>query len=170
MAEGRTPRTSKRTAHRGPKATLKRKVTSAGGVVFRGCRKPRVLLIMPAKGKRRRWSLPKGRVEPGERYWQTARREVREETGVNVKVLDPIERVRYYFMAHDDEGVEVNKRVHYFLMRYEGGELRPQLEEVRQARWFPVEEVERLLAFENERRVFRAALERWRKRCKRATR
>ncbi len=166
MAEGLSSKTSKLAARRGPKATLKRKVTSAGGVVFRGCRRPRVLLIMPAKGKRRRWSLPKGRVEPGERYWQTARREVREETGVNVKVLDPIERVRYYFMAHDDEGVEVNKRVHYFLMRYEGGELRPQLEEVRRARWFPVDEVERLLAFENERRVFRAALARWRKRCK----
>jgi len=37
---------------------------------------------------------------------------------------------------------------------------------VRRVRWVPVEEAERLLAFENERRVFRAALARWRKRCK----
>ncbi|WP_457636742.1 NUDIX hydrolase [Oceanithermus sp.] len=164
MAEGRAR--PGRKSPRSPKASIKRKVTSAGGVVFRGCRRPRVLLIMPAKGRRRRWSLPKGRVEPGERNWQTARREVREETGAIVKVLDPIEWVRYYFVAHDEEGVEVNKRVHYFLMRYEGGELRPQLEEVRRVRWVPVEEAERLLAFENERRVFRAALERWRKRCR----
>ena len=166
MAEGQTRSGGKATQT--AKTSTKRKVTSAGGVVFRGCRRPRVLLIMPAKGKRRRWSLPKGRVEPGERYWQTARREVREETGVNVKVLDPLERVRYYFVAHDDENVEVNKRVHYFLMRYEGGELRPQPEEVRRVRWVPVEEAERMLAFENERRVFRAALERWRKRCKKS--
>ena len=120
---------------------------------------------MPAKGKSRRWSLPKGRVEPGERYRQTARREVTEETGVRVAVLDPLERVRYYFTDHEDEEVEINKRVHYFLMRYEGGELRPQLEEVRRVRWVPVEEAERLLVFENERRVFRAALRRWRRRC-----
>jgi 8-oxo-dGTP pyrophosphatase MutT (NUDIX family) len=42
-------------------------------------------------------TLPKGQVEPGERYAETAVREVREETGVEAAPLVPLGKVRYYF-------------------------------------------------------------------------
>ena len=54
--------------------------TSCGGVViFRG---KILVLYKNYKSKYEGWVLPKGTVEPGEEHWQTALREVREETGV----------------------------------------------------------------------------------------
>lgn len=108
-----------------------RRVVSAGGVVLKG--DPPEVLVVSLRGGRV-VTLPKGQVEPGERYPETAVREVREETGVEASVLAPLGRVRYYFTVHEPEGpVTVSKEVHYFLMRHLGGTPRPQLTEVEDA-------------------------------------
>ncbi len=144
---------------------LRRRVVSAGGVVLKGCRRPRVLLIA---GKYRRvWALPKGRVEPGERHKETAVREVKEETGIEAAVIRDLGSVRYYFTVHEEEGqVRISKTVHYYLMRYRGGEPRPQLEEVDDARWVDARRAVGMLTYENERKVLERALHHWRERCK----
>lgn len=141
----------------------RRRVTSAGGVVLReraGGKGLEVLLIAIKDG--RVWSLPKGQVEPGERYPQTAVREVREETGIEAKVLAPLGSIRYHFTVKDD-GVQttVTKEVHHFLMGYMSGTPRPQKEEVDGVAWFPVREALKRLSHQNERNAVLKALAAW---------
>lgn len=78
---------------------------SAGGVVFNA--RQEVALIRQGD----RWSFPKGRRDPGEALDSTARREVREETGLRARVLDYLGMVEglrhethYYLMALEAEG------------------------------------------------------------------
>ena len=139
----------------------RRRVTSAGGVVLReGERGLEVLLIAIKEG--RVWSLPKGQVEQGERYPQTAVREVREETGIEAKVLSPLGSIRYHFTVKDD-GIQttVTKEVYHFLMGYVAGEPTPQKEEVDGVGWFPVAEALRRLSHQNERDMVNRALMNW---------
>lgn len=84
---------------------------SAGGVVFR--RKPGVewLLIRPAGTER--WQLPKGHIEEGEKGEDAGVREVFEETGARVKVLDKIGNAQYFYVL---EGRRIFKSVAFFLM------------------------------------------------------
>jgi 8-oxo-dGTP pyrophosphatase MutT (NUDIX family) len=119
---------------------------SAGGLVVRG---EEVLLISPREG---RWQLPKGHVEPGEAPAQAALREVREETGVNGRILAPLPTIDYTYPV--GRGVQVRKRVDYYLMSYESGSERDSdPREVLQARWWSWDEALRLLTFDNERLV-----------------
>jgi len=115
----------------------------------------RVLLIRRAD--ERLWGLPKGTVEPGETLEETAVREVREETGLQVRVLRPLLEVRYRFYSPRDDA-NVDKRVVYFLAERVGGRLKlePGFDE---ARWFPRSEALRRLHFENDRNVVRRAFE-----------
>ncbi|TFU15494.1 NUDIX hydrolase [Thermus tengchongensis] len=140
--------------------TARKRVVSAGGVVLRG-EVPEVLVVSLKGG--RVVTLPKGQVEPGERYPETAVREVREETGVEAAVVSPLGKVRYYFTVRDGgEPVTVSKEVHYFLMAYRGGEPRPQLSEVEAAFFLPVKEALDRLSYPNEREMLLKALARWR--------
>ena len=73
------------------------KETTAGGVVYRrdGTGPVEILLIEDAKG---RWTLPKGHVESGESYRQTANREIQEETGlVEIEVGPGIGQVQFQY-------------------------------------------------------------------------
>jgi bis(5'-nucleosidyl)-tetraphosphatase len=125
-------------------------------VVLRGS--PPEVLVVTLRGGRV-VTLPKGQVEPGERYPETAVREVREETGVEAAVLAPLGKVRYYFTVRNEgTPVTVAKEVHYFLMAYRGGEPRPQLSEVEAAFFLPVEEALRRLSYANEREMLKRAL------------
>ena len=71
--------------------------TSCGGVViFRG---KILVLYKNYKSKYEGWVLPKGTVEPGEEHWQTALREVREETGVEASIVKYIGVSEYTFQC-----------------------------------------------------------------------
>ncbi|WP_117238587.1 NUDIX hydrolase [Thermus sediminis] len=145
---------------KGQVGRARRRVVSAGGVVLKG--DPPKVLVVSLKGGRV-FTLPKGQVEPGERYPETATREVREETGVEAAPLAPLGKVRYYFTVKvKDEPVIVSKEVHYFLMAYRGGEPRPQLSEVEAANFLPVAEALERLSYANEREMLRKAFLRFR--------
>jgi 8-oxo-dGTP pyrophosphatase MutT (NUDIX family) len=96
------------------------------------------------------WALPKGWVEQGEEPEQTAIREVREETGLNTRVLRKINEISYQFYSRADHE-RVSKTVHLFLLEFLGGSTADHDAEVEEARWFPIEEAEQWLTYKNER-------------------
>jgi 8-oxo-dGTP pyrophosphatase MutT (NUDIX family) len=133
------------------------RVTSAGGVVLRhGETGPEVLLC--GRNADGLWALPKGTPEPGETIEQTALREVREETGVEVEVAANVGDIRYWF-ARPKEGVRFLKTVRHYLMRQIGGDPSLHDHEFDDVRWFPAQEALTLLTYRNESRILRQALE-----------
>lgn len=133
------------------------RVTSAGGVVTRlGGDGLEVLLC--GRASDRLWALPKGTPEPGETLEQTALREVREETGVEVAPEGTVGEIKYWF-SRPQEGVRYYKTVRHYLMRPIGGDPALHDHEFDDVRWFPVQEALRLLTYQNEVRILRMALE-----------
>lgn len=102
------------------------------------------------------WSLPKGHIEPGETAEQTAVREVAEETGIHSRVLRPLGSIDYWFVAEDRR---VHKTVHHFLLEAVAGELSDEDVEVTEVAWVPLGELDERLAYADERRLVRRAVD-----------
>ncbi len=133
------------------------RVTSAGGVVLRGG-KDGLEVLLCGRNSDNVWALPKGTPEPGETLEQTALREVREETGVEVEQSGTVGEIRYWF-SRPQEGVRYLKTVRHYLMHPIGGDPRLHDHEFDEVRWFPVEEALRLLTYQNEARILRQAID-----------
>ncbi|NPA58139.1 MAG: NUDIX hydrolase [Aquificae bacterium] len=127
---------------------------SAGGVVYRKREDGDVdLLLIRVKN---RWSFPKGNVEKGEPKDSAALREVKEETGVDAEIVDYIGEVDYWYSLGLDR---IHKFVYYYLMRYKGGEITPQKEEIDEAKFVPLSEAEKLLTYETDRKILKKAVQ-----------
>src|SRR5918995_1817960 len=133
------------------------RVVSAGGVVMRDDGNGREVLLC-GRSSDRLWALPKGTPEPDETIEQTALREVREETGVEVAPDGVIGEVKYWFSRPQD-GVRYYKTVHHFLLRPIGGDPSQHDHEFDEVRWFSVQEALRLLTYRNEAKILRQAVE-----------
>ena len=125
--------------------------TSYGGVTIRG---DEVLVIVPV-GRRRITALPKGGPKAGETAEQTAGREVREETGVDVDVREPLGDVSYVYRRG---GRRIHKTVHFYLCDFVSGSTDDHDHEVEEARWIPLEEARRALTYPGERDLIERAL------------
>jgi 8-oxo-dGTP pyrophosphatase MutT (NUDIX family) len=133
---------------------------SAGGVLVRRLRgRFWVAAIRPRGKPEGTWALPKGLIDQGESGAETAVREVAEETGLAGRLEQKLGDVRYVYTRR---GERVFKVVSFFLLRYSGGrigELPPGMErEVAEARWLPLEDAPRLLAYRGEREMAERAL------------
>lgn len=132
--------------------------TSAGGIVISslGGRPALVAGLRRREGDRRRgtWTLPKGTPDPGETIEETAIREVQEETGLRVRILEPLSSISYVFVQ---SGVRIDKTVHYWLMEPVGGDLALHDHEFERVRWVTFEEAAHLLTFDSERSLVAAA-------------
>lgn len=123
---------------------------SAGGVVVH---EGRVLVVVPVRRDdrgQRVLALPKGHPEPGESAEQAAIREVREETGTEVELIEPVGEIRY---AYDHRGRRRDKRVGFFLFLYCSGSLQDHDHEIEEARWMAIEQAERELTYPGERDI-----------------
>ncbi len=127
--------------------------TSCGGVViFRG---KILVLYKNIKNKYEGWVLPKGTVEAGEEYKETALREVREESGVEASVIKYIGTSQYSFNIPDDV---VEKEVHWFLMMADSYYSKPQREEFfMDSGYYKYHEAYHLLKFANEKQILERA-------------
>ena len=131
---------------------------SAGGVVYRRAASgPEVAIVRV--GPKRRWQLPKGIVDEGEKPEETAVREVREEAGVDARIAAPLETIEYWYVGNERDGrrVRFHKFVHLFLLEYASGDVADHDHEVDEARWVPLADAAAMLAFESERKAMREA-------------
>ncbi len=115
--------------------------------------------IRPAGKKPGVWALPKGLIAPGEKPEEAALREVGEETGVEARLVTKLGDVRYVYTW---AGERVFKVVSFYLLRYRKGRLGDiapeQRIEVAEARWLPLGDAEKLLAYKGEREMAGKAL------------
>ncbi len=119
-----------------------------------------VAAIQPQGRRAGHWVLPKGLVEPGEEPMAAAVREVHEETGLRAEPLQRLPSSRYIYRRGSER---VFKLVEWWLMRPLAGEIGVIEEamrvEVADARWLPLDEAPRLLAYPGERALLAPALE-----------
>lgn len=108
-------------------------------------------------------TLPKGLIDSGEKPAETALREVREETGVTADLLFKLGDVKYIYVRSWSDQERVFKIVSFYLMRYRSGridDINPEMRiEVAQAKWIPLEDAPKLLAYQGEKQMARLALE-----------
>lgn len=127
---------------------------SSGGVVI-SMRDGSAHVALIATRNKTRWGLPKGAVTPGETSEAAALREVREETGLEARILRPLDTIRYTFRGGD---AVIHKSVDFYLMEYVAGELEPQLSEVDDVQWFELSSSLQRASFDSERRLLEMAL------------
>jgi 8-oxo-dGTP pyrophosphatase MutT (NUDIX family) len=104
-------------------------------------------------------ALPKGHPEDGESAVDAALREVREEAGVDARLVEPLGDVRYWYTR---DGRRIAKVVSFFLLEYVSGEVEDHDFEVEQARWMALEDAARDLSYPGEREMAARALSRTR--------
>lgn len=129
--------------------------TSCGGVViFRG---KILLLYKNLKNKYEGWVLPKGTVEKGEEYPETALREVLEESGARAAIVKYVGKSEYTFNIPDDV---VDKDVHWYLMIADSYYSKPQREEYfTDSGYYKYHEAYHLLKFPNEKQILEQGYE-----------
>ena len=127
-----------------------REEKSCGAVIWRAAGNSRQYLLVQHNA--RHWSFPQGHVEKGEREVDTARREIREETGLEVDIDDSFREVVTYYPKPG-----VVKDVIFFLARPTGGTERPQEEEIANLGWFPYQDALGLVTFATDAEVLQSA-------------
>ncbi|MGH7331818.1 MAG: NUDIX hydrolase [Candidatus Rokuibacteriota bacterium] len=119
-------------------------VRAAGGVVWRRTANGEADILLVHRVGRQDWTLPKGKVEPGETEEACAVREVREETSLSCTLGVEVGTVRY----RDQRGRE--KTVRYWSMEVVDGVAAPQ-HEVDAVRWIPLGEATAELTYPRDR-------------------
>lgn len=130
------------------------RATSAGGVVHRTVDGETEILLVHRRAPVL-WALPKGTPDSGETIEETALRETREETGIEVEIEAPLSAIRYFFVRGT---TRFHKTVHFFLMRPVGGALELHDGEFDEVRWARVGEALALMNHATERSVVERAV------------
>ena len=131
-------------------------VSCGGVVIYRG----KILTLYKSyKNKYDGWVLPKGTVEAGEVYKETALREVAEESGVHASIIKYVGKSQYSFSIPDDV---VEKEVHWYLMMANSYYSKPQREEYFvDSGYYKFHEAYHLLKFSNERQILEMAYQQY---------
>ncbi len=124
---------------------------SCGAVVFRKYHgNIELLLIKHVVGGH--WSFPKGHVEAGETEEQTALREIKEETGIDVELITTFREVVSYSPKRD-----TTKDVIYFLGKAKTFQYTPQEEEIAQIKWVEINLAHSFLTYDNDKQLVNKA-------------
>lgn len=128
---------------------------SCGAVILykeKGDVEASVLLVKNQKG--RFWSFPKGHVELWENEKETAVREIKEETNLDVEILDNFREISDYCPFG-----KIRKRVVFFLAAAKSNRVKIQESEIDSYTWVKLSEAKRVCTYENDLRVIDKARE-----------
>ncbi|MFH1186628.1 MAG: NUDIX domain-containing protein [Candidatus Levyibacteriota bacterium] len=129
---------------------------SAGGIVFRKDDN-KTFVLVSKHSEHHGWVFPKGLIGDsikGEDRKSTALREVKEETGINAKILKSLNPVFYFYIW---EGEKIKKTVYYFLMEYLSGDFEERDFEMEEVKWILKENVEKRLTYKSDKKVWQEA-------------
>ena len=98
------------------------------------------------------WGFPKGHVEPGETNEETAKREVLEETGIEIELLPEFSRRSEYTIQG-----KIEKSVVIFLAKTTQEDYVMQQEEIEECGWFLFDDAMRTLNYDNDKRILTQA-------------
>jgi 8-oxo-dGTP pyrophosphatase MutT (NUDIX family) len=131
---------------------------SAGAVAYR--KSNDMIEFALIRTREDRWQLPKGIVDKGETSEETAIREVREETGIDTRLLEKLDTIEYWYFANvKGKRIRYHKLVHFYLAEYISGEVSDHDHEVIDAEWVSAEKALRKLSFKSERDVAQKAFD-----------
>ncbi len=136
---------------------------SAGGIVYKrqatsDKRQADVLILVSQHSHHHGWVFPKGLIGDhveGEDKEATALREVKEETGIEAKIIKDLAPVTYWFVM---DGEKIRKTVYYFLMEHIGGDITRHDHEMEAVEWLTKEKVEERLTYKSDKEVWQEAL------------
>jgi len=126
-------------------------VRAAGGVVVRRGRDGPLELVVVHRPKYDDWTLPKGKLLPGEDEFHAAVRELEEETGLRCILGPEVGIVEY--VANGSP-----KTARFWLAVAPEGDLAPT-DEIDEARWVPVGDAAEVVSYDRDRQVVRRAAE-----------
>ncbi len=120
---------------------------SCGGIVYRKFHgNTEILLIKHIKSGY--WSFPKGHIENGETEEETARREIKEETDIDVYIDAGFREVATYSPKKD-----TMKNVVYFVARARNYDYKPQPQEIADIKWVEIGQAQNILAYDNDKLI-----------------
>lgn len=120
---------------------------SCGGIIFyNGKQNTKILLVKNTNGKY--WSFPKGHIEKGETEKQTAAREIKEETGLDVDIVGNFREVSDYSPFG-----KIRKHVVFFLAQAFTDEVKMQEEEISEYIWVDLQQARKICCYDNDLRI-----------------
>lgn len=127
--------------------------SSCGAVVYRDIKGEIKYLLIKNK-RSSHWGFPKGHIEPGETKKETAMREVLEETGIRIKLLDGFECISKYKIQN-----KIEKTVSIFVGTTQDTHTSIQAEEIEDYIWLSYDRALSLLKFDNDKNIITSAHE-----------
>lgn len=125
-----------------------KKEKACGAVIIKD---GKVLMVMETDGH---WGLPKGHVEFGETEIQTAIREVKEETNLDV-TLDETKRYEINYITRD---THADKNVVYFVAKDINGDIKKQDSEINKIEWVSVDKAIEVITYDNAKEMLKNVL------------
>lgn len=119
---------------------------SCGAIIFN---EGKVLVVKQTSGL---YGFPKGHVEIGETEKETAIREIKEETGLDIKIISDKRYTQSYIVKEN-----VHKDVVFFLASIENNNEKRQVEEIEEILWIDINEVENILTYDSLKELWKDA-------------
>jgi len=128
---------------------------SSGGIIFKK-EKNRIKVVLISRKDNTIWCLPKGKVEKRETPKETAKRETKEETGIEGEVVKKINFIHYFYTVKETN-TRFSKTVYFYLLRYKGGSVKDHDKEVDRAEWVDIDEAIKRLTYSSEKETMKKA-------------
>ncbi len=119
---------------------------SCGAIIFN---EGKVLVVKQTSGF---YGFPKGHVEIGETEKETAIRETKEETGLDIKIISNKRYTQSYIVKEN-----VHKDVVFFIAKLENNNEKRQVEEIEEILWIDINEVEKILTYDSLKELWKEA-------------